>query len=115
MVGGVQVFRGVQSLLDRAVILDNISEGVFTVDTEWRITSFNKAAEQITGRLCDEVVGKPCHEIFQASICGKSCAIAASINKGVADKNRCIHIKNIDGINIPISICAAPCMTVAAT
>ncbi|PLX51268.1 MAG: hypothetical protein C0613_01350 [Desulfobulbaceae bacterium] len=108
VVGGVQVFRGVQSLLDRAVILDNISEGVFTVDTEWRITSFNKAAEQITGRLCDEVVGKPCHEIFQASICGKSCAIAASINKGLPDKNRCIHIKNIDGINIPISICAAP-------
>ncbi len=108
VVGGVQVFRGVQSLLDRAVILDNISDGVFTVDTEWRVTSFNKAAEQITGRPSSEVIGKPCHEIFQASICGKDCAIAASVNSGKPDKNRCIHIKNVDGVKVPISISAAP-------
>ncbi len=108
VVGGVQVFRSVQSLLDRAVILDNITDGVFTVDTEWKVTSFNRAAEQITGRASADVIGQPCHEIFQASICGKSCAIAASINSGKPDKNRCIHIKNIDNVKIPISICAAP-------
>jgi PAS domain S-box-containing protein len=108
VVGGVQVFRSVQSLLDRAVILDNISDGVFTVDTEWRLTSFNRAAEHITGRSRADVIGKPCHEVFQASICGKTCAIAASINSGQPDKNRCIHIKNVDDVKIPISICAAP-------
>ena len=108
VVGGVQVFRSVQSLLDRAVILDNVSDGIFTVDTEWRVTSFNKAAEQITGRSRADVIGTPCHEIFQASICGKSCAIANSINTGKPDKNRCIHIKNVDGVKVPISICAAP-------
>ncbi|MBU0680572.1 MAG: PAS domain-containing protein [Proteobacteria bacterium] len=108
VVGGVQVFRSVQSLLDRAVILDNISDGVFTVDTEWKLTSFNRAAEQITGRSRADVIGKPCHEVFQASICGKTCAIAASINSGQPDKNRCIHIKNVDDVKVPISICAAP-------
>ncbi len=108
VVGGVQVFRSVQSLLDRAVILDNITDGIFTVDTQWRVTSFNKAAEQITGRPSAEVIGKPCREIFEASICGKSCSIAASMNTGKPDKNRCIHIKNVDGIKVPISICAAP-------
>lgn len=108
VIGGVQVFRNAQSLLDRSVILDNISEGVFTVDTEWRLTSFNKAAEQITGRSAADVIGRPCHEIFQSSICGKSCAIATSINSGRPDKNRCIHIKNVDNIKVPISICAAP-------
>ncbi len=30
-------------------ILESISDGVFTVDMEWRITSFNRAAEEITG------------------------------------------------------------------
>jgi alanyl-tRNA synthetase len=30
-------------------ILESISDGVFTVDLDWRITSFNRAAEQITG------------------------------------------------------------------
>lgn len=31
------------------VILDSIADGVFTVDGGWTITSFNKAAEKITG------------------------------------------------------------------
>jgi len=30
-------------------ILESISDGVFTVDHAWRITSFNRAAEEITG------------------------------------------------------------------
>ena len=30
----------------RDVVLDSINEGVFTVDMEWRITSFNRAAER---------------------------------------------------------------------
>lgn len=29
-------------------ILESISDGVFTVDSDWRITSFNRAAEKIT-------------------------------------------------------------------
>jgi len=34
---------------EQNVILDSISEGVFTIDMDWRITSFNLAAEEITG------------------------------------------------------------------
>ena len=30
-------------------VLDSVADGVFTVDREWRITSFNRAAERITG------------------------------------------------------------------
>jgi|GEM_PF-4712870 len=30
-------------------ILDSINEGVFTIDSDWRITAFNRAAERITG------------------------------------------------------------------
>ena len=31
------------------IILDSIADGVFTVDSDWKITSFNRAAEKITG------------------------------------------------------------------
>ncbi|MCP4647753.1 MAG: PAS domain-containing protein, partial [bacterium] len=30
-------------------ILESISDGVFTVDKDWRVTSFNRSAEEITG------------------------------------------------------------------
>ncbi len=108
IIGGVQVFREVKSLLGRAVILDNIADGVFTVDTNWRITSFNKAAEKITGVARQMAIGSYCSDIFHSSICGKSCAIAASISSGQPDGNRCIQIRNSDNEQVPVSISAAP-------
>ena len=49
-------------------ILSSIADGVFTVDPEWRITSFNKAAERITGISSDIAIGKRCSEVFHADI-----------------------------------------------
>ena len=43
-------------------LLDNLSEGVCTVDHERRIVSWNRGAERITGYSAAEVVGKPCSE-----------------------------------------------------
>ena len=39
-------------------LLDSVPDGVFTVDSEWRITAFNRAAEQITGIRREEAVGR---------------------------------------------------------
>lgn len=108
IIGGVQVFRDVKSLLGRAVILDNVADGIFTVDTNWRITSFNRAAEKITGVSRQAAIGNYCSDIFHSSICGKSCAIAASISSGQPNGNRCIQIRNSDNEQVPVSISAAP-------
>ena len=56
-------------------ILDSITDGVFTVDKEWRITSFNKAAEQITGISKNEAIGKQCSDVFRASVCESDCVL----------------------------------------
>jgi len=106
--GGVQVFRDVNTLLDKSLILDNIADGVFTVDTRWRITSFNRAAEKITGVAASEALGKFCSDIFHASICGETCAVAHSMCTGKPETNRCIYIQNVEDKKIPVSICAAP-------
>ena len=39
------------------VILDSVNDGVFTIDREWRITSFNAAAERITGVEREDAIG----------------------------------------------------------
>jgi PAS domain-containing protein len=44
---GSQVHAALTSCQD--VILDSINEGIFTVDSDWRISSFNRAAQKITG------------------------------------------------------------------
>ena len=45
-------------------LLDSVPDGVFTVDAEWCITSFNRAAEQITGIRRQEALGRRCCEVF---------------------------------------------------
>jgi PAS domain S-box-containing protein len=45
-------------------ILDTINDGVVTIDFNMRITSFNRAAERITGFSTKEAIGKPCMDIF---------------------------------------------------
>jgi PAS domain S-box-containing protein len=40
-----------------STILDSITEGVFTIDSDWRITSFNRAAEKITAIPRERAIG----------------------------------------------------------
>jgi PAS domain S-box-containing protein len=93
---------------DHGLILDSIADGIFTVDRNWIITSFNRAAELISGWSADQAVGRSCSEVFQSNICGKSCAIAESLYRGQSVANRSISMRSRSGENIPVSICASP-------
>jgi PAS domain S-box-containing protein len=108
VLGGVETFRDITSEAERKLILESIADGVFTVDKDWRITSFNQAASHITGYTAEEAIGRSCHEIFQSSICGEACALARSIKDKAPVHNRSIFIRHKGGKNIPISISAAP-------
>jgi PAS domain S-box-containing protein len=89
------------------VILDSINEGVFTVDADWRICSFNRAAEVITGVPRREAVGRPCCEVFRASICESICALRKTIETGQPIVNATAHIIGIKGNRLPIRISTA--------
>lgn len=88
-------------------ILDSIADGVFTVDEDWCIRSFNRAAEQITGITREEAIGRRCCEVFRASICETSCALRQTRETGKPVVNEVIYIINADGERIPVSISTA--------
>lgn len=46
------------------VVFSSISDGLLTVDSNGIVTSFNKAAEKITGYSSDRVINKKCSTIF---------------------------------------------------
>ena len=101
-----------KSLTDREndtteIILDSIADGVFTVDRDWRITSFNHAAEEITGILKAEAVGQRCCDVFHASICESNCALRETYETRKPVVNRSVYIIDADGSKVPISISAA--------
>ena len=88
-------------------IFDSINDGVFTVDESWHVTSFNRAAETITGIKRKEAMGKPCCEVFRANICEGACALKQTMETGKPVVNKAIYIVNSDGEQIPISISTA--------
>jgi PAS domain S-box-containing protein len=89
------------------IILDSIADGVFTVDSDLKITSFNRSAEKITGIRKDEAVGRYCWEVFRASICEKRCAMKHTMNTGKPVVSQSIFIVNHQGDRIPVSISTA--------
>jgi PAS domain S-box-containing protein len=89
------------------IILDSIADGVFTVDHDWRITSFNRAAEQITGVSRQEAIGQRCCEVFHASVCESSCVLRRTLESGKPIANEAVYIVDARGERIPISVSTA--------
>ncbi len=85
-------------------ILDSIGDGVFTVDKDWSITFFNKAATKITGVPRKEAIGRQCCDVFRASICETDCALQETFKTGKPVVNRVIYIINSQGKRIPTSV-----------
>ncbi len=88
-------------------ILESISDGVFTVDSEWRVTSFNRAAEAITGVPRQEAIGRFCSEVFRSSMCGVDCALQQTLKTGKPVIGKSAYIIDSEGERIPISISTA--------
>ena len=89
------------------IILDSIADGVFTVDADWKITSFNRAAENITGIKKREALGRHCWDVFRASICENMCSLRQTTRTGEPVVNQAIYIVNSKGERIPVSISTA--------
>ena len=86
------------------IILESVSDGVFTVDHEWRITSFNHAAEKITGIPRKEAIGKHCQEVFRSNICETDCALRRTMKEGKPFVDTSTYIVNSEKQRIPVVV-----------
>jgi len=90
-----------------SVILDSISEGVFTVDLDWRITSFNQAAEEISGIQREKAMGKYCRDVLRADVCETDCTLRQTMETGRPIMNKAVHIIDAQGKKKAITISTA--------
>ena len=93
------------SLMD--VVLDSVADGVFTVDPDLHITYWNRAAEEITGYPSGEAVGRQCHEVFRASLCGAECPMRQAIATGETSGPADVEILTREGTELTVSVSAA--------
>jgi len=90
------------------IILESISDGVFTVDHNWRIMTFNRAAEEITGTPREEAIGRFCWEVFRSNMCEGACALKRTMKEGKSFVSSSTYIINNQQKRIPISVSTAP-------
>ncbi|MGK7313513.1 MAG: sigma-54 interaction domain-containing protein [Candidatus Longimicrobiales bacterium M2_2A_002] len=88
-------------------VLRCVADGVFTVDQEWRITSFNRAAERITGLEAAAVLGRRCAEVLHSDLCERNCPIRESLAGGQEVVDRPARITTRRSRSIPISVSSA--------
>lgn len=86
-------------------IIDSMADGVFTLDTEGRISSWNPSMERISGYSAKEALGQTC-QLIQCSRCfGRQCP--ADIEKcrivemGQTEAKEC-QLRHKEGHDVPV-------------
>ena len=90
------------------IILESISDGVFTVDHNWRIMTFNRAAEQITGTPREEAIGRFCWEVFRSNMCEGDCALKRTMKENKSFVSTSTYIINNRQKRVPIGVSTSP-------
>ncbi|MBN2593350.1 MAG: sigma 54-interacting transcriptional regulator [Sedimentisphaerales bacterium] len=91
----------------RDIILDSIADGVFTIDKNWHITTYNRAAEEITGIPREKAIGQICKDVLRASVCETDCALRYTMDTGSPVINKPVHIIDAEGGRKAITISTA--------
>ena len=89
-------------------ILESMEGGVFTIDKNARITSFNRAAEEITGFKRAEVLNKECCHILKSDLCQDICPLKETLETGKTFFGYEIMITSKAGNTVPVNITTSP-------
>lgn len=82
--------------------------GVVTIDKNARITSFNRAAEEITGYTKEEVTNKKCCDILKSELCEEICPLEKILKTGKTVFNYEVTIHTKAGDKVPVNITTSP-------
>lgn len=88
-------------------IINSLADGVFTVDKDLSIKSFNRGMEKLTGLKEQEVIGRSCSEILNSDNCAGECPLRYTLKNGYGLANRMERIAAADGRTIPVLISTA--------
>ena len=82
---------------DYPTLFETLPEGVFSVDRQFRITSFNRSAERISGFRRQEALGRPCWEVFRSNRCRRDCPLGLALETGETKMDQEITSFNANG------------------
>jgi len=78
-------------------LFETLPEGVFSIDRDFRITSFNHAAERISGFSRQDVMGGYCWEVFRSNCCRRGCPMSRALDTGEVSMDQEVSTYNAKG------------------
>ena len=95
-------------------ILDELSEGVYFVDKERKITYWNKGAEEISGFKAEDIVGRHCYDNILNHVddqgtylCKNGCPLHKTIADG-QERNAGVYLHHKDGHRVSVAVNTIP-------
>jgi PAS domain S-box-containing protein len=85
-------------------LLEQLAEGIFTINSRWRIISFNQTAERITGYRREEVMGRFCWEIFRSDLCQSDCPLRLTLETGLNRLDQDVRMLDKQGKKLPVLV-----------
>ena len=91
-------------------VLDCLPGAIWTISRDFTITSFNRAAERITGFRRAEVLGRCCHDVFRSPACKTAgdCPMTRALHTGCATSTRRFTIRNHRNEETPVLLSFCP-------
>jgi PAS domain S-box-containing protein len=97
----------IQEESHKHLILDSLMEGVVTIDQEWRITSFNAAAERILGYPAAAALGKFCNHLLRSDRCQEGCPLTRMLESEAPSRDERIRLTHADGRGVEVTVTTA--------
>ena len=95
-------------------IVENLFDGVYYVDRKRTITYWNPAAERITGRSADEVVGRRCFDNLLGHVDDAGtelCRTACPLLRAMAERRGVeadVYLRHLEGHRVPVQVRCQP-------
>jgi len=89
-------------------LIELLPIGVFRLDPNLLVRSFNPAAAELVGLSATEVLNRPCKEVLKCSFCRSDCAAVEARDEGAVRRSFPVEIARADGTRRSVLIDAVP-------
>ena len=110
----VDITERKEAMAFRQIVMDNMAEGLYTLDAEGLVTSVNAAASRMLGWSEEELLGRPMHETihFQDAdhqpIPAEECSLLEVRKRGRTLRSSDATFTRKDGTTFPVAFSSAP-------
>lgn len=102
-----ELYNATVQRIELKTILNNLSDGILSVDTDGRITAVNPALTRMVGRREADLVGRTCVEALGEPAGADAFALCVDVLSGEVDQERDSELHSRNGEVTPVSISAA--------